>query len=111
MTQTVFPYVLYEDLDAAVDFLTRAFGFRETLRNDRGSHVELEVAPGGGQVYAGRGSGSACTFIRVDDVDAHYERARAAGATIAQPVEDKHYGRDYGATDPAGNQWWFASGA
>ena len=49
MTQQVTPYLLYEDGEAAVEFLIRAFGFRELDRQvgaAGGMHVELEVAPG-----------------------------------------------------------------
>ena len=111
MPQTVFPYLVYEDADAATAFLSRAFGFRRTFRSDNGSHVELEVEPGSNQVYVGRGTSPTCTFVRVADVDAHYERARAAGATIIQELQDKDYGRGYCAVDPAGNQWWFSADA
>jgi uncharacterized glyoxalase superfamily protein PhnB len=110
MTQTVIPYLLYEDVDAAVEFLTRAFGFRETSRH--GMHVELEVAEGGGTIYlGGPRSGSAMTYVVVDDVDAHYERAVAAGAEIVSELADQSYARTYGAADPAGNQWYFADRA
>ncbi len=48
-------------------------------------------------------------YVHVDDVDAHFERAKAAGAEIEGPPEDKPYGdRVYGALDPEGHQWWFA---
>ena len=47
--------------------------------------------------------------VYVDDVDAHYERAVAAGATIHQPPEDAPYGdRRYDAEDPEGHRWSFA---
>jgi uncharacterized glyoxalase superfamily protein PhnB len=109
MTQTVFPYLRYEDVDAAVEFLTRAFGFVVTSRN--GSHVELAATPHGTVYLGGPGSGSAMIYVVVDDVDAHYERAVAAGAQIVREVADQSYARTYGAADPAGNQWYFADRA
>jgi uncharacterized glyoxalase superfamily protein PhnB len=47
--------------------------------------------------------------VYVDDVDAHFERARAAGATILEEPADQPYGdRRYAAEDPEGHQWFFA---
>jgi uncharacterized glyoxalase superfamily protein PhnB len=45
-------------------------------------------------------------LVHVDDVDAHYERARAAGATILGPMED-NIGRLYRAEDLEGHRWMF----
>ena len=48
--------------------------------------------------------------VRVDDVDAHYEHARAAGARIDSEPTDQPYGqREYGARDLEGYRWWFAT--
>ncbi|MFZ0341970.1 MAG: VOC family protein, partial [Gaiellaceae bacterium] len=93
MEQRVFPYLLYEDGAAAIEFLTRAFGFREEMRtSDEGMHAELE-APDGGWVHLGQrrtggfrnpavvGSTS-LVYALVDDVDSHFARAKAAGARI-----------------------------
>jgi uncharacterized glyoxalase superfamily protein PhnB len=49
-------------------------------------------------------------YCLVDDVDAHYRRARAAGATIASEPEDQPHGsRIYRALDPEGHRWIFAA--
>ena len=46
----------------------------------------------------------------VDDVDAHFKRAKAAGATILEEPADQFYGdRRYGVEDPEGHQWFFAT--
>src|SRR6187401_2115570 len=97
MTQTITPYLLYEDGEAAIEFLTRAFGFSEVDRAIGGAgglHAELEVAPGGGRIYLGQPPGefrnpvevgrAAHTYVIVDDVDDHYERTNGAGAKIIQ---------------------------
>jgi uncharacterized glyoxalase superfamily protein PhnB len=48
--------------------------------------------------------------IVVDDVEAHYARARAAGARIDRPPVDQPYGRrEYEARDPEGHRWWFGT--
>ena len=47
-------------------------------------------------------------MIYVDDVDAHYEHARAAGAEIAEEIADQFYGdRNYRTVDPEGHHWIF----
>jgi len=49
-------------------------------------------------------------YVYVDDVDAHFERAKAAGAEILKPPEDQEYGdRRYDVTAPEGHRWYFAS--
>jgi uncharacterized glyoxalase superfamily protein PhnB len=48
-------------------------------------------------------------MVVVDDVDAHHERARAAGATIAAaPADQPHGSRIYRAVDPEGHRWIFS---
>ena len=47
--------------------------------------------------------------VLVDDVDAHFERAKRAGATIVEELNDLPFGhRRYGCTDPQGHEWYFA---
>lgn len=56
MTQRITPYLLYEDGEAAIEFASRAFGFREvdrTVGGAGGLHAELET-PGGGRIYLGQ---------------------------------------------------------
>ena len=123
MAQTVTPYLLYEDAEAAVEFLTRAFGFREvdrTIGAAGGLHVELEVASDGSTVYLGQPpagfqgpakvGGTSLVFIVVDDVDAHHDRAKAEGATIVEELVDLPFGhRRYTCDDPQGHEWAFAT--
>ena len=123
MRQTITPYLLYEDADAASAWLQRAFDFREVDRQTGaagGLHLELEVTPGDGRVYAGsppEGFQSAAkvgrtslVYALVEDVDAHYERAKGAGAEIVEELKDAPYGdRRYTCRDPEGHEWCFAS--
>jgi uncharacterized glyoxalase superfamily protein PhnB len=122
MTQTVTPYLLYEDGEAAIDFLTRAFGFREVERatgEAGGLHAELEAAPSGGHVYLGQPpsgfrnpstvGATSFVYVVVDEVASHCERAKSAGAKIIEEVSDVPYGhRRYGCADPQGHEWYFA---
>jgi uncharacterized glyoxalase superfamily protein PhnB len=48
-------------------------------------------------------------FIYLDDVDKHYEVAKAAGAEIVHPPKDVEYGRTYWANDLEGHPWFFTS--
>ena len=122
MAQTITPYLLYEDGEAAIDFAARAFGFRVVERMTGGAgglHAELEVAPGGGTIYLGQPPGTfrnpaavgatSSVYVLVEDVDAHYERAKAAGATVIEELTDLPFGhRRYGCVDPQGHEWYFA---
>jgi PhnB protein len=115
------PYLLYEDVAAALDWLGAAFGFRERLRFEEDgtvTHAEMEVEDGlimlgdpGDDYRNPKRLGQATHFVHVyvDDVDSHYERAREAGATILSGPTDQAYGdRRYDAQDPEGHRWSFA---
>jgi uncharacterized glyoxalase superfamily protein PhnB len=125
MTQRIFPMLAYEDAPAAIDFLCRAFGFRERSRmqSDDGivGHAEVELD---GQVVmlatvwrdgglappnelAGLHSQLHCI---VADVDEHWQQARDAGAVVISEPADQFYGeRTYRALDPEGHRWIFGS--
>jgi uncharacterized glyoxalase superfamily protein PhnB len=121
MEQRVTPYLLYEDGAAAIEFLAKAFGFREEMRTTGsagGMHAELE-APGGGWIYLGQPldgfsnpsvvGKTALMYVVVDDVDSHYARAKSAGARVIEEPSDQDNGhRTYGCTDPQGHEWYFA---
>ena len=118
----VTPYLYYEDAGAAMDWLVAAFGLSERMRmtddDGRINHGELEI--GSGIVMLGQpgpdykspknqGRATAGVHVYVDDVNAHYERAKAAGAEITQEPADQEYGdRRYDAKDPEGHDWFFA---
>jgi uncharacterized glyoxalase superfamily protein PhnB len=123
MPQTITPYLLYADCGAALDFLSRAFGFREVMRyaGDGGyvNHAEMEL--NGATIYLGDpgdtyrspkelGAVTVGIHVYVDDVDAHFARAKDAGAEIVDPPADQAYGdRRYTAKDPEGHEWFFAT--
>ncbi len=117
------PYLLYEDSDAALDFLTSAFGFTEKVRmtDDDGRVNHAEVQLGNGVVMLGSpgadyknpknlGAKTQFVYVYVHDVDAHFERAKAAGGKITREPEDQFYGdRNYGVEDPEGHEWYFGT--
>jgi uncharacterized glyoxalase superfamily protein PhnB len=119
---SISPYLYYEDAAAAMDWLMKAFGLRERVRmtndDDTVQHGELEL--GGGVVMLGqpgagyqsprkRGGGTGGVHVEVEDVDAHFEQAKAAGATIHMEPTDQPYGdRRYDAEDLEGHHWFFA---
>jgi uncharacterized glyoxalase superfamily protein PhnB len=119
---TLSPYLYYEDTPAALDWLARAFGFRERLRvtDDGGSvqHAEMEVghdavimmgSPPGYKSAAHLGQVTSSIYVQVGDVDEHCRQALAAGAGVLREPADQDYGeRNYGATDLEGQHWWFA---
>ena len=119
----VIPYIFYRNVPAALDWLTLAFGFVEVMRHatERGGvHGEMRMddqlvmmGQGGrelGMVSAvDAGTATQAVFIYLADVDRHFERARAAGATIDRPLEDLPYGRSYSARDLEGHPWFFTT--
>ena len=118
---TLSPYAFYEDLPAALDFLAAAFGFTERMRNVNPdgslSHCEMQAGDsvlmlGTPPDYTNPAHGGNVTVglhVHVDDVDAHYARAVAAGAKTDREPANMPYGvRSYAATDPEGHQWYFA---
>lgn len=119
------PLLVCEDIERTHDFLVEAFGFSPggVSRADDGTVVHGEVTFGGETIWLHRvvpelemrtpkalGAVSGGIVVRVDDVDAHCARARAAGATVRSDPVDQEYGqREYEARDPEGHRWWFAT--
>jgi len=117
------PYLYYADVAAALDWLARAFGFRERMRMpgpDGGiMHAEMETADG--VIMLGcpspdyrnpkqLGQTTQSLYVYVDDVDKHHRHAVESGAEIVEEPEDQFYGdRRYGAADPEGHHWFFAT--
>lgn len=120
---SVIPYLLYEDSDAALEFLVDTFGFSELLRmtNSEGRTSHAEVKMGDGVVMFGTPGGdyknpaklggrTQSVYVYVDDVDAHFDGVKKAGANIVRELEDQFYGdRSYGVQDPEGHEWYFAT--
>ena len=126
--------ISYEDVARAIDWLGGAFGFREhgerfTDGDGRVTHAELELD--GATVMLGwpgpdyrspKRHAQECAqaarwlatpwvvdgvHVEVANLDTHYERARAACATILREPEDLPFGRLYSAADLEGHRWMF----
>jgi len=113
----VVPVLAYEDVAAAIVWLSSAFGFREVLRwNDPSGVARVaELDSDGGAVMLesreGASHSHSCHFVlvMVDHVDEHFQRAREAGAKVIAEPEDKPWGlRQYRVEDPGGHRWEFS---
>ncbi|MBV9276882.1 MAG: VOC family protein [Candidatus Eremiobacteraeota bacterium] len=113
-------HLIYDDPGAAIEWLTRSFGLRERAKKTSAEgnveRAQLEVVDS--LITIGRPSihgmsprrgVSSMLYIYIDDVDQHFARAKAAGAKIVLPLDDRPWGdRNYQAEDPEGHQWTFA---
>jgi uncharacterized glyoxalase superfamily protein PhnB len=114
---TVLPHVMYRDLPATIAWLSRVFGFTE--------HYHYGEPMSGAQVYLGRaflmvkqadhatpaqmGYGTQSLTVLVEDVEGHFARAKAAGATILEEPHETVYGEfQYAAEDLDGHHWLFS---
>ena len=121
---TVLPHIVYQDVAAAIAWLTRTFGFSEHYRY--GDPAD----PSGAQMYFGDiyfmlrkarpgngtprqlGSDTQSLTIFFEDVDEHYRRARSSGAKILEEPHVTPYGEyQYAAEDLDGHHWLFSKHA
>jgi len=125
--------IAYEDGLAALDWLAKAFGFRERARqigvDGELAHGEMEAGDGvimlatpTPDYESPRHHRETCqqarkwsavpwiidgVLVHVDDLDAHFVRAKAAGATILSEIQEDAPGRRYRAEDLEGHRWFF----
>jgi uncharacterized glyoxalase superfamily protein PhnB len=113
------PHIDYQDLDAAIGWLTRAFGFSEHYRYGdpvNGAQIHL----GDAWIMVGRtkpgqsnprqlGYGTQCLTIFVEDVESHFQRAKSAGVVLREELHETEYGElQYAAEDLDGHRWLFS---
>src|ERR1700741_3050092 len=100
-TATIIPALRYRDAPAAIDFLCTAFGFERhfVVPGEAGTIDHAQLRFGNGMVMLGSARDDAFSriinqspYIIVDDADAHYETARAAGAEILKEIMSPEYG-------------------
>lgn len=115
--RTVTPYLVNDGAAEVLDFVKQAFGAEEKFRMEQpdGSIGHAEVVIGDSLVMVGSAGPEnpampAMIHLYVEDCDAAYERALAAGATSEREPTDQFYGdRSGGVRDQAGNLWWIAT--
>ena len=124
----IIPGMRYRDAPAAIEWLCSSFGFSRNLvvpgPGDTIAHAQLVL--GDGMIMLGSvadddygqmvktpqeaGGNTQSAYVVVDEIDAHYQRAMAAGAEIVMEIADQEYGgRLYSAKDPEGYLWNFGS--
>jgi PhnB protein len=122
---SVTPYLIVKGAAQAIAFYERAFAAEELYRmpmpDGRIGHAELRIGdsrimladehPGVGALSPGSVGGTPVTIhLYVEDVDATFARATAAGARVTRPVADQFYGDRLGVlTDPFGHVWSVAT--
>jgi uncharacterized glyoxalase superfamily protein PhnB len=117
---TVFPTLTYDDADAALEFLTKAFGAQEhaVYRDEAGTIQHAEVRLGNGMVMFGAARGEVTAthgagggiYVVVTDPDGQCAQARSADAEIVRDLHDEPYGsREFSARDREGNTWHFGT--
>lgn len=118
---SIFPAIRYKDAPRAATWLREAFGFQEHAIHPapNGGIAHAEMVLGNGMVMFGGGGGQPDNpwaqvpmgiYVVVADIDAHFARAKAAGAEIVMPLRDTDYGsRDYSVRDLEGHLWSFGT--
>jgi uncharacterized glyoxalase superfamily protein PhnB len=119
----IFPVIRYKDGPAAIEWLGKAFGFAKQLvapaPDGTIAHAQLTLGAGTLMLSSVRktpdpknpwDSTTAGVYVFVQEIDAHYVRAKAAGAQIVRPLADTDYGaREYSVRDLEGNLWSFGT--
>jgi PhnB protein len=121
---TVTPHLIARDSARAIDFYKRAFGatelFRHALPDGKIMHAELRIGdsivyladefPPYAQSPEALGGSPVVLHVYVEDVNALWDRAVAAGAKVVMPLGDQFWGDRYGQlTDPFGHRWSVAT--
>lgn len=124
----IIPTMRYRDAVAAIDWLCKAFGFERhmVVPGESGGIAHAQLTLGNGMIMLGSARDdefgklqappernapvTQSPYIVIEDVDAHYRRAKEAGAEIIIDIRDEDYGgRHYSARDPEGHLWNFGS--
>lgn len=116
---TLLPHIFYRDLAAAIDWLTRTFGFAEHYRyGDPVSGAQLYLGKAWIMVQGTRadratpaqlGASTQSLTIFVEDVESHFNHTKSSGATIVEELNETAYGEfQYAALDLDGHLWLFS---
>jgi uncharacterized glyoxalase superfamily protein PhnB len=122
--QTIFPILRYADARAAIRWLCEAFGFGERFSLPATGpfvrHAQLSFGTSLIMLGSTRndglespqtlGAATQALYVHVPDLDAHFERARSAGADVRTPPHETDFGsREYHVRDPEGHMWTFGT--
>jgi uncharacterized glyoxalase superfamily protein PhnB len=115
---TLLSHVVYRDVAAAIQWLSSAFGFVEHYRYGESSGAQMHLgnawimvrkASSGESTPSQLGCWTQSLTVFVEDVEAHYKKAKAAGAKIVEELNETPYGEfQYGVEDLDGHHWLFA---
>ena len=118
-TDTVLSHIEYRNLQEAIVWLSKAFGFVEHYRY--GNPVSgAQMSAGNGWIMLKQarredatpkrlGFGTQSLTIFIEDIEAHFQRAKSAGAVIVEDLHETEYGElQYGAEDLDGHHWLFS---
>jgi uncharacterized glyoxalase superfamily protein PhnB len=121
---SLIPYLYYHDVERALTFLSKAFGFRSfgaRTRNKDGRLNHAGMRLGRSVVMMGcpaspyrnpkdLGQATQCLVMTLrSGIDEHYRRAVDAGARVLHEPMDNPFGtRRYGVADPEGHEWYFS---
>ncbi len=123
---TATPYLIIKDAASAIEFYKKAFGATELMRmadpNGKVRHAEIKIGDSPFMITdespefpewlspQSRGGTPVDIYLYVENVDAVFSQAIAAGAKELLPVKDQFYGdRSGGVTDPFGHVWYIAT--
>jgi len=115
---TLLSHIVFPDVAAAIQWLSAAFGFVEHYRYGESSGAQMHLGDAWIMVRKARpgeahpsqlGCWTQSLTVFVEDIEAHYERAKAAGAKIIEELNETPYGEfQYGVEDLDGHHWLFA---
>jgi uncharacterized glyoxalase superfamily protein PhnB len=119
---TVLPHIVYQDVAAAIGWLSRTFGFKEHYQyGEPGGPISgaqmhlgdawfmLQRARPGSASPAQLGCETQCLTVFVDDIEAHFQRTKSAGAPILEDLHETEYGElQYATRDLDGHHWLFS---
>ena len=123
--RTVAPYLAIKNAAGALEFYKKAFGaietYKLTIPDGRVGHAEIRLGDSlimlsdefpefGGKAPETLGGSPVSVHLYVEDVDAFFKRALAAGARELKPIANQFYGDRSGQLeDPHGHLWWVAT--
>jgi uncharacterized glyoxalase superfamily protein PhnB len=118
-TDSVLPHIAYLNVDEAIAWLTRTFGFIEHYRYGNPTSgaqlfagntcIMLETAKPKSKTPAQLGYGTQSLTIFLEDLESHFHQTKSAGATVVEDLHETVYGElQYAALDLDGHHWLFS---